>query len=254
MDGLIIERIGSVLRVTLDQPPVNALSRGLIEALSRAVDTVEADATISVLHIRNAGRAFCAGANLDEMRVGFSGPEGAKAQIAFVRRLQEVFQRIEDLNAVSVAEIGGHALGGGLELALACDLRIGANEARMGLPEVNLGLVPGAGGTQRLTRLCGAALAKRLILGAEVLTGAAAADLGILHWAVPAAELAATAQTLVDRLAALPAAALGGAKACIAAATVPGNDGFEKELTVTRALMDDAETCRRVGEFLARGR
>ena len=254
MDGLIIERIGSVLRVTLDQPPVNALSRGLIEALSRAVDTMAADSTISALHIRNAGRAFCAGANLDEMRVGFSGPEGAKAQIAFVRRLQEVFQRIEDLNAVSVAEIGGHALGGGLELALACDLRIGANEARMGLPEVNLGLVPGAGGTQRLTRLCGAALAKRLILGAEVLTGAAAADLGILHWAVPGAELAATARTLVDRLAALPVAALAGAKACIAAATVPGNDGFEKELTVTRALMDDAETCRRVGEFLARGR
>ena len=90
-----------------------------------------------------------------------------------------------------LAEIGGAAMGGGFELALACDLRIAANEAKVGLPEVRLGLIPGAGGTQRLTRLCGPALANRLILGAEVLDGATAAALGVVHWSAPRAELAA---------------------------------------------------------------
>lgn len=254
MDGLRIERHGSVLQVTLDQPPVNALSRALLESLGQVAETIAGDENISVLHLRATGRAFCAGANLDEMRVGFSGPEGLEAQIAYVYRLQDVFQRIEDLQAVSVAELGGHALGGGFELALACDLRIGAREARFGLPEVDLGLVPGAGGTQRLTRLCGAATAKRLILGAEVLDGATAAELGLLHWAVPAAELPERAAALVERLARMPRPALSGAKNCIARALEPGKDGYEREVQVTRALMNDTETKRRVGAFLSRGR
>lgn len=252
MGGLQQERLGNLLRVTLDEPPVNALSRALIEAVGQVAETVAADPSISVLHLRSTGRAFCAGANLDEMRVGFSGPQGLEQQLVFVRRLQQVFERIERLDAVSVAEVGGHALGGGLELALACDLRIGAAEARIGLPEVELGLVPGAGGTQRLTRLCGPALARRLILGAETLDGRTAEQLGLLHWAVPKAELAARAQALVDRLAQLPRAALAEAKACIDCATRPGTEGFEHELASTRRLMNDAETQRRVAAFLAR--
>lgn len=254
MDGVGLERRGAVAVITLDRPPVNALSRALIASLAKALDTVEADDSVSVVHIRNTGRSFCGGADLDEMRAGFASPEGAGAQVAFVRRLQEVFQRLEDVPVVTLAEIGGHALGGGLELALACDLRIGAAEVRMGLPEVNLGLVPGAGGTQRLARLCGPAVARRLILGAEVVDGVTAADLGILHWVVPAAELAATAGAIADRLAALPRAAVAGAKRCIAAAGMDGNDGFDAELSVTRALMDEPETRRRVGAFLSRGR
>ncbi len=252
MGGLRLERHENVLRVTIDEPPVNALSRALIEALADAAARIENDRSISVLHLRSVGRAFCAGANLDEMRVGFSGAEGLEQQLAFVRRLQQVFDRIERLDAVSVAEVGGHALGGGLELALACDLRIGAIEARIGLPEVELGLVPGAGGTQRLARLCGPVLARRMILGAETLDGRAAEQMGLLHWAVPRAELPERAQALVARLAALPRAALAEAKACIDCATRPGNEGFERELLSTRRLMTDDETKRRVAAFLAR--
>ncbi len=254
MSGLEIERRGAALRLTLNRPPVNALSRGLVEALWDAVGTVLGDPGIAVLHIRGVGRCFCAGADLDEMRIGFSGAEGAAAQIAYVRRLQELFRRIEDLDAVTVAEIGGHALGGGFELALACDLRICAREVRVGLPEVALGLVPGAGGTQRLTRLCGAGIAKRLILGAEVIDGASAAELGLVQWAVPGAELADQARTIVERISALPGAALAGAKRCIALAELPGEQGQRAELDVTRRLMDDAETRRRVDKFLMRGR
>lgn len=252
MNGLKVERQGVIMRVTLDRPPVNALGRDLLEALSEAIDAAAADPAVSVLHIRNAGRCFCAGADLAEMRVGFSGPEGAAAQLAFVGRLQEVFARLETLEAVSIAEIGGHALGGGLELALACDLRVAAREARLGLPEVELGLVPGAGGTQRLTRLCGPTLAKRLILGAEVVDGLTAAELGIVHWAVPASELADHARILADRIAGLPRAALAGAKACIGLAASGDGAGFQAELDVTRRLMDEPETRRRVKEFLSR--
>lgn len=252
MAGLMVQRRGAAAEIVLDRPPVNALSRALLEDLAAAVDELGGDESVAVVHIRSAGRAFCAGADLAEMRVGFSGPEGAEVQTAFVRRLQEVFRRIEELPAVTVAEIGGPAMGGGLELALACDLRVGAQEARMGLPEVGLGLVPGAGGTQRLTRLCGPAVSKRLILGAEVVDGATAAALGILHWAVPAAELSATARILVDRIAGLPRPALAGAKACIAAALVPGDAGYEREVTVSRSLMDNPETRRRVGAFLSK--
>ncbi len=252
MTELSIARRGGAMVVTLDRPPVNALSRAALAALGEAVEQAATAADVKVLHIRSTGRSFCAGADLAEMREAFSGPDKVDAQIAYVRGLQQVFQRIEDLPVVSIAEIGGHALGGGFELALACDLRIGAHDIRLGLPEVNLGLIPGAGGTQRLTRLCGPALAKRLILGAEVVDGATAAELGLLHWAVPAAELPGQAQAVADRIAALPRAALAGAKACIAAAA--GADGFEMELAETRRLMGNAETQGRVGEFLARGR
>lgn len=252
MSDLNVERRDGVMVITLDRPPVNALSRAVLAALGEAVEQAATAADVKVMHIRSTGRSFCAGADLAEMREAFSGPDKVDGQIAYVRGLQQVFQRIEDLPVVSIAEIGGHALGGGFELALACDFRIGAREVRLGLPEVNLGLIPGAGGTQRLTRLCGPVLAKRLILGAEVVDGATAAVLGLLHWAVPAAELPAQAQALADRIAALPRAALAGAKACIAAAV--GADGFEMELSVTRQLMGDSETQGRVREFLARGR
>jgi enoyl-CoA hydratase/carnithine racemase len=170
---------------------------------------------------------------------------------AFVAAIQRLYFRIEALPQVTLAEIGGAAMGGGFELALACDLRIAANEAKIGLPEARLGLIPGAGGTQRLTRLCGPALASRLILGAEILDGAAAAGLGVVHWAVPRDELAQRATELARRIAGLPAAALSASKACIAAACQPGRGGFTDELEFTRSLLTDSETRQRVTAFLA---
>jgi enoyl-CoA hydratase/carnithine racemase len=170
---------------------------------------------------------------------------------AYVAGIQRLYARIERLPQVSVAEIGGAAMGGGLELALACDLRIAATEAKLGLPEARLGLIPGAGGTQRLTRLCGRPVAQRLILGAEVVDGATARDLGVVQWAVPRAELAQRAAELVRRVAELPVGALAASKSCIAAAGEPGSGGYSSELEATRALLTDPETRRRVEAFLA---
>ena len=142
-------------------------------------------------------------------------------------------------------------MGGGLELALACDLRIAAESARLGLPEARLGLLPGAGGTQRLTLLCGVPVAKRLILGAEVVDGVEAARLGIVHWAVPGNQLQEKAEALAKGIAALPSASLAACKRCIAAAGKPDHDGYGMELAATEDLLAAADTQSRVRAFLA---
>ena len=249
---LSISRVGKVVVLTLDSPPVNALSRALIKALHGAMDQVEADQSVGAVHIRSAAKVFCAGADLAEMRENLADPTKVDTQIDFVRDLQNVLKRIESLGVATIAEVGGAAMGGGLELALACDFRVAALEAKLALPEVNLGLIPGAGGTQRLTKLCGPALAKRLILGAEILDGVSAQALGLVHWAVPRAELAAFAQSLAERIGVLPRAAIAASKSCIAAAADPARDGYEEELSATRdLLLHEPETKARVSAFLS---
>ncbi|OAN52736.1 enoyl-CoA hydratase [Paramagnetospirillum marisnigri] len=248
---LHISRVGKVAVLTLDSPPVNALSKALIKALHAAMDEVEADRGVGAVHIRSAGKAFCAGADLAEMRENLSDPDKVDAQIDFVRDIQDVLKRIETLGVATIAEVGGAAMGGGLELALACDFRVAAIEAKLALPEVNLGLIPGAGGTQRLTRLCGPSVARRLILGAEILGGEAAQSLGVVHWAVPRAELAGFAAALAERVAGLPRAAVAASKSCIAAAFDPTRDGYQEELERTRdLLLHEPETRARVEAFL----
>ncbi|HUN69744.1 MAG TPA: enoyl-CoA hydratase-related protein, partial [Burkholderiales bacterium] len=165
--------------------------------------------------------------------------------------MQKLFARLEALPQVTLAEIGGAALGGGLELALACDLRIAANEAKLGLPEVRLGLVPGAGGTQRLTRLAGRATALRLILTGETLEGAAARGLGLVQWAVPRTELPSRAAELAARTAAWPREALAACKSCIAAAGDPARDGYAEELASSRHLYASETTRSLVAGFLS---
>ncbi len=173
---------------------------------------------------------------------------------AYVAGIQRLYRRIEQLSQVTIAEIGGAAMGGGLELALACDLRIAATDAKLGLPETRLGLIPGAGGTQRLTRLCGRSVAARLILGAEIIDGSVARELGLVQWAVPRAELPSRSLEIAARIAALPAAALAWSKTCIAAASEPGDDGYHDELEGTRRLLTNLETQQRVEAFLVGAR
>ncbi len=241
----------SVTTLTLSHPPVNAISEAWVAAFDAKLDELARGPRFTVLHIRSEQKVFCAGADLKEVQERMDAPDGPDRMYSYVAGIQRLYARVERLPQVTLAEIGGAAMGGGFELALACDLRIAANEAKIGLPEVRLGLIPGAGGTQRLTRLCGPALASRLILGAEILDGAAAASLGVVHWAVPRAELAQRAAETARRIAGLPAAALTASKACIAAAQQPGTGGFTDELEFTRRLLTDAETRKRVTAFLA---
>lgn len=247
-----VERIGRVAVATLSRPPVNALNEELIDRLEAAVDETAGDEDVSVLHIRSDQKAFCAGADLALMDSCFATLEGPDAMLETVRRMRGLFERLESASLLTLVEIGGAALGGGLELALACDVRVAAADAKLGLPEVRLGLVPGAGGTQRLTRLCGRGIANRLILGGEVIDGALAERLGIVQWTQPREQLAEWTRKLAAKFAEAPRAALAAAKRCIAVANDPARDGHAEELTATRQLYEHPETRRRVAEFLRR--
>jgi enoyl-CoA hydratase/carnithine racemase len=249
---VVTQRIGRVLVATLTRPPVNAIDDDLLVQLGAALDSAIADDGIGVLHIRSEQRVFCAGADLALMRECFATPQGPDAMTDVVRRMQHLFARLESAPLVTLAEIGAAALGGGLELALACDLRVATLDAKLGLPESALGLLPGAGGTQRLARLCGPGVAKRLILGAEVLTGAEAQQLGIVQWARPRDDLATWTRDLAARYAAAPKAALAANKRCIAAQADAERDGFAEEIAETRMLYDHPETRLKVTEFLDR--
>jgi enoyl-CoA hydratase/carnithine racemase len=247
---LSVDIKGRVMVATLSRAPVNALNDGLIEQLGAAVDRAVADEAISVVHIRSDQKAFSAGADLALMQSCFATPEGPDAMIVVVRRMQALFARLETAPLVTLAEIGGAAVGGGLELALACDLRIVAAEAKLGLSEARLGLLPGAGGTQRLARLCGRGLANRLILGGEIVTGADALALGIAQWACPRAQLAERARDIAAQYADIPRAALAEIKTCLAFADDRDRAGYEAEISGTRRLYDNPESRRRVADFL----
>lgn len=243
-----------VARVTLDRAPVNAINAEWVAGFHRLLDDLGRRADWHVLHIRSARKVFCAGADLAEMRARFAAPGGVEALVEGATAMQHLFARIEALPQVTLAEIGGAALGGGFELALACDLRMVADSARIGLPEARLGLLPAAGGTQRLTRICGDAIARRLILGAELVSGNDVLGLGLAQWLVPAREIETAARALVGRIAELPAEALAECKRCIGVALDGSGDGFEAELDGSAKLLASPETQRRVDRFLDKSR
>lgn len=248
---LITSRADRVLTATLSRPPVNALDASLIDALGEVVEAASRDDDIVVLHLRSSQKAFCAGADLALMHACFATAEGTSEMLALVERMQRVFAALETAPVVTIAEIGGAAIGGGLELALACDLRVAAHEAKLGLSEARLGLLPAAGGTQRLTRLTGVGTAKRLILTAELVDGNEALRLGLVQWSRPRSELAVFTAELAQRIAAHPKPALVSNKHCIAVEADPWSDGFAEEVAATRRLYQEAETRRKVVEFLA---
>lgn len=243
-----LEREGPVAVVWLDRPPVNALDEATVEQLGGVVDELAGDASVVAVVFRSAHDRFCAGADI-AMIGGFLREEGGvDAMIAYIERLQDLYARIESLPQVTIAAIDGVATGGGLELALACDLRVAGRRVRLGLPEVNIGLLPGAGGTQRLSRIAGRATSLRTILTAELYTGEQAEGLGIVQWAVPDDEVQVHARALADGFAARSAASLTAVKRCVGLA--PSDEGFRAEVDLSRELLENDATRRLIGEFL----
>lgn len=241
---------GSVAIATLCRSPVNAINDEWIDCLDRILDVVELKEDVSVLWLRSSEKVFCAGADLALIREHFADAIGRTLIIDLTRRMQDVYSRLERIRKVTVAEIGGHALGGGFELALACDLRVVSESAKIGLPEARLGLLPAAGGTQRMTRLVGDGLARRLIFGAEIITGGDAVSLGLAQWSAPEIELEARAREIVERIAGLPAHALAACKHCVDAALEQHCTAFEVELKASADLLAAATTQKLVNRFL----
>jgi enoyl-CoA hydratase/carnithine racemase len=236
---------------TMNAAPVNAIDERFMASFHARLDAVEA-AKSHVLLIRSALKVFSAGAHLGRIRAFFGEAEGPRAMVEYVRGFHQLFDRIEALPCVTLACIKGAALGGGLELALSCDLRIAADSARLGLPEAEVGMIPGAGGTQRLTRLCGPGVASRMILAADVVDGKEAAELGLVQWACGAEDLDARATGIARRISGLARNALLAAKDCLRGYYEPGIDGFARELEKPLLLMRDPEAVERIGKFFNR--
>lgn len=241
-----------VATLVMQRAPANAINREWTSRFHEILDLLEARDDWSVLHIRSALRLFSAGADIKEMRTQFASAEGLESLIEAVREYQQLYARIEALPRITLAEIGGAAMGGGFELALACDLRVVANEARVGLPEIRIGLLAGAGGTQRLTRLCGKATAIRILAGAEMVDGKTSVQLGMAQWNFPASELPKAAATIARRFADQSTLASSLAKQCVRAALDPTSDaGFSLEYTGSKQLLNSQETQALVARFLA---
>jgi enoyl-CoA hydratase len=242
---------GRIASVTLNRPPVNAFNAAMFKAFHDILDELSGRSDWSVLHVRSALKVFSGGADLAEIRARFASHDKMEAAAATTRPFQELFQRISDLPQVSLAEIGGAAMGGGFELALGCDLRIAANEAKLGLPEAGLGLLPGGGGTQRLTWMVGPAVAARIILAADIVDGKAACGLGMVQWAVARADLETEAKRVAERVAGLHPLSLAACKVCMRLARDPARNGFAAETEWTGRLLATEETQKRVADFLS---
>lgn len=241
---------GRVAEVTLNRPPVNAIDDQLLATFNGVLDKLAGHSDWSVLHLRSSQRVFAAGADIALMSQWSQRPTASEDMRGYTERFQGLFNRIEALPQVSFVEINGAALGGGFEMCLSCDLRMAAHEAKLGLPEVGIGLIPGAGGTQRLTRLCGRGVAGRIIYGAEPVDGQTAERLGMVQWSVPRVDLESQARTVVDKLAALPAHSLQAAKACVQAYGVDGVDGYAIERKQGARLIATTETQALLKGFL----
>jgi len=223
------ERIGPTLVLMLDHPPVNVLSRAVLEALLVRLDEAEADPAVRVVILASAAaKAFAAGADIREMAP--MGPAEARIHGA---RGQQVTRRIERLPLPVIAAVHGVCLGGGCEIALACDFVIATPDAQFGQPEINLGVTPGWGGSQRLPRRVGAARARRWIYTGRSVAAEEARAQGWIDQVVPREDLLTAAHALASELATKPPLALAAAKFEVLRAVDPHLDedlSYELEL------------------------
>ena len=235
----------SVATVRIDRPPANAVDPALIEDLLRVLPALAADQAVRCVVLTGTGRFFMAGADIAVMR------DLSEANQLRMRRWTDVQRLLEAMPKPAIAAMNGHALGGGAELALACDLRILAEPATFGFPEMRLGLFPGAGGTQRLPRLVGPHLAKRVMIEAERLSAAEALAMGLVDLVVPAAGFDAEAAERAQRYAAMPTAAIGLLKhAVLEGWGRPIEDALERELATVLRLIGTEDAAEGLQAFL----
>lgn len=199
-ETIVFETRGRVAVLTLNNPvKLNAISFTMMDEIHAALDQIEIDWNIRALVIQGGERAFCAG--MDITRDKNNEITTSPTDNIVARKLHTLYNRIAALPMAVIAAVSGYALGGGFELALACDIRIFSESAKVGLPEVNLGTIPCGGGTQRLSRIVGAGTAKELIMTCDRLSAAEAYRLGLANHVVKPEELSAQAMALAERLA-----------------------------------------------------
>lgn len=226
-EAIQVTREGKVAVITLNRPPMNPLNSAVFRDLAKAADEFSTDARVKAVIITGAGgKAFAAGADVSEMATltpveVYSFCQGSKI----------AFSKLENLNKPVIAAVSGVAFGGGCELALACDFRIAADNAKFAFPETGLGIIPGGGGTQRLPRLVGATKAKELIFLGDIIDAVTAERIGLVNKVVPADALMEEAMKMANKLAEKPLVAIQMAKAAInLGGNVDLTSGLEAEI------------------------
>ncbi len=209
---LIYEKKDNIGLLTISRPDkMNAISRELTTELKQLLDEVESDEELRVMVITGAGdKAFVAGADINEL-VDREAKMGRRVS----KERQDIFSRIENLHVPVIAAVNGYALGGGLELALACSMRICSEKAQFGAPEVKLGIIPGDGGTQRLPRLVGSGRAMEMILTGDFIDAQEAYRIGLVNRVVPSEKLMEAAMELAQKIALRPPLAVRYAKEAV---------------------------------------
>ncbi len=251
MTGLVELSLGRVARLTLVNPPLNLATRELLEELNEALAQLEGTkpGDVRAAVITGSGeRAFSAGSHVGEFEAQ-RGP-GGRERLELEERTST---RLAALPMPTIAAIEGNALGGGLELALACDLRVASAPAKLGLPEVRLAVIPGAGGTQRLPRVVGLARAKELILTGRVLDANEAAAIGLVHEVVPAGSAIARATEIGEEIAARGPIAVREAKRLLNdALDRPLQDGLAAELEASLRVFATDDLLEGAASFFAK--
>jgi len=219
-----IEEQGAVATIRLDRPPANALAREVSLELSVAAKEVTADDGVRAVVVWGGERIFAAGADIKAM-VGY-GPEEVASDVG---ALERACRDVEAIPTITIAAINGYALGGGCELALSCDFRFAAADARIGLPEVGLGIIPGSGGTQRLPRTLGLPKARDLVYSGRHVDAAEALEIGLVDRVAEGGDVYAIALEQATAFSKGPTLAYAAAKRALAASDRPLEQGLEVE-------------------------
>jgi len=249
MTELISLELGRVARLELVNPPLNLVTRELTEQLRDALARLRAADEVRAVVVSGRGdRAFCAGSDIGEF-------EGLRGRVAEGKLLLEklVYRQLAELPMPTIAAIEGDALGGGLELALCCDLRVASSRARLGMPEVRLAVLPGSGGTQRLPRVVGPARAKELILTGRIIDAIEALRIGLVNQVVPAGEARSVAAAVAEEIAARGPLAVREAKRLIDAALDLDLDaGLAAELDASERIFASDDMVEGANAFFAK--
>ena len=244
---LTVQSEGGVAVVVLRRPAqLNALGTEMIAALDGALTTVADDPAVRVIVISGEGKAFSAGADIKE----FGALAGPLEFRAFIERLETVIRRLERLTQPSVAAVNGIAFGGGLELALACDLRVVDEGARLGVPEIKLGLLPGAGGTQRLPRIVAPAVAMQMLMTGDPIDAAEAHRIGLANEIAPAGTAPDRALQLARTLAARAPLALAAVKRLREAWALPLDVALDHERETVSMLFATEDRAEGTAAFV----
>lgn len=243
---VLLEKNGGIAELVLNRPEVlNAENWQLVNDLHRALDEVESDSGLNAVIISGAGRSFCSGIDLKALSAG-------EIKIDWFRRTDEAVRRLECLNALTVAKIRGYAIGGGLQIALACDFRIATPDAHFGLPAVLEGLIPGMG-AYRLPRFIGLGRARRMVLTGELVRGDRAAQIGLVDWVVPEEELDQTTQSIIESTLKGSATVRGFAKKLVTSSFESDYErAFATYLDYQRRSLDSEDHRRVMAEYLER--